>query len=348
MPAIILSLDPAGGSTPLRPIRVTIAEGRNGRHFTLTYRGETIPLEHSASLNRWAATGIVRRHNIAVSHVGVTIDARTILFTDANAGDELEKLFNEVMAPARPIPNAGTRLAPAGAAPADHSSEQAKFAQSVKVTRDGFEFHVSYLTKFGEHRTEKLEKALETLQKLRAFKPHVNMQKAGVRIVATSWDGESFLEQPGIENIEHATPEQVEALIKSNLEGSAEDSTAPAVTMAAPGRHPVVRLELAHRPHDPRLHLVLHRNDGSKDEGPVFIRANLAKLHAEGLFQPEIHLDITAMNDRLFIDRTGQVEGKPVQREEAFRLETDEEIRKAEAALNDCLLVRSPAAMSPN
>jgi len=216
-------------------------------------------------------------------------------------------------------------------------SELAKLADTVKVTRDGFAFHVSYLTKFGEHRTEPLEKALESLQRMRAFKSHVSLQKTGIRIVVTTWDGEHFIEEPGIENLEHSSPDELQAVIRRNMHGaSGEASPTMSGHGHAAGRQ-IVRLEVARKPHDTRFHCVLHRKDGTTETGLLLIRANLPKLLSEGLFRPEVNLVITAMNDRLIIERLEEVDGKQVKRAEAFDLKTDDDAKKLDVALNACL-----------
>ncbi|MCI0534253.1 MAG: hypothetical protein L0Z50_03390 [Verrucomicrobiales bacterium] len=341
MSASILPTPAAGGTDPSKGIGVAMVEDRSGRHFKLTYRGETISLEHSGSLNRWAATGIVHRHNISLAHDGVTIDGRTIRFGDANAIAELEHIFNEpqtvpppVTKPSKPL-TAAAPLAPA-------QSDLVKVANSVKVTRDGFEFHISYLTKFGEHKTERLEKALEALQNMHLFKPHVSLQKAGIRIVVTSWDGESFIEEAGLENIEHATPEELEAVIKRNMQGISAEAGAARPMAGQPVRRQVTHLELIRKPHDLRFHVVFHRSDGTAEEGPLLIRANLPRLQVEGLFQPGINILITAMNDHLIIERMEEVEGKPAKQAQTFDLKTDEDARKIETALNACLIKPAP------
>lgn len=319
-------------------IRVAMMDERGRRRFTLTHRGETLVLENSASLNCWGATGIVRRHNVSLSSDGVVIDSRSISFSQPDAFAELERIFNEPQAPPHhpPVKPAAT---PDSTHPPPHPGELtqlAKLAESLHVTRDGFEFHVSYLTKYGDRKSDQLEKSLEALQQMRAFKPHVNIQKAGIRLAVTTWDGDQFLEEPGIENLEHADPHEVEVLLKKNLLGTPERATlAPAVASAA-HRH-VARLQLTRKGHEHRFHLVLHRGDGTTEEGPLLIRANLAKV--PDLFQPGINLIITALNDRAIIERTTQVDGKPVKHCESFPFETDEDAKKLETALNGCLKI---------
>src|SRR5262249_42706834 len=139
----------------------------------------------------------------------------------------------------------------------------AAFSQNVHVTRDGFEFHVVYRTRFGQNKTEKLETALESFQQMRVFKPHVNMQKSGIRLVVTHWDGESFVEKHGIENVEHAAPQEIEALIKANLIGDTSGSMPiPAAPIPRQGRG-VLRIAVVRKGHNARFHLVFHRQDGN-------------------------------------------------------------------------------------
>jgi len=344
MSASSLPSTPSGGAPSQRPIQVALVEERGTRRFKLTYRGETIALENSGSLNRWSATGIVRRHNISPSPDGVTIDGRTVRFEDPQAVGELERLFNELYSAPRPVakaskPSPATSHTPTAAA--HQHSELAKLTNSVHVTRDGFEFHVSYLTKFGEQKTERLEKALDAFQSMRAFKSHVNVQKAGIRLVVTTWDGEHFFEEPGIENIEHATPQEIESLLKRNMHGSSDGSVTTVTPSAPATRSQVTRLQLTKKPHEARFHVVLHRRDGTTEEGPLLIRANLPRLQAEELFRPGINLLLTALNDRVIIERDEEVDGKTAKRAEIFEFKTDEDAKKVEGALNACL--KAPA-----
>ncbi|MBI2926089.1 MAG: hypothetical protein HYY24_10330 [Verrucomicrobia bacterium] len=322
-------------------ITVSLVERAGQWQFDLTHRGQTVPLRDSSSLNQWTAMGIVGRHNLHLSQDGVTIDGKQILYEAPRAVEELEHILNE------PPPIVHPHAHHPGAAHAPHAdahqesaarlSEITSLGQSIHVSRDGFEYHVNYQTKFGEHKTEILESALEAFQNMRLFKPHVNLQKAGIRLVVTAWDGEQFSEEPGIENLEHATPAEVEAIIKRNLHGAPEGVTAVAPAPAEePTRH-IVRLEVLKKPHDARFHLVFHRQDGTTEEGPLLIRANLAKLQAEGLFRPGMAVSISTLNDRIFIERTDTEDGKPVKRTEAVPLETEEDGRKVAAALNQCL-----------
>ena len=82
---------------------------------------------------------------------------------------------------------------------------------------------------------------------------------------------------------------------------------------------------------------MLHRKDGTTETGLLLIRANLPKLLSEDLFRPEVNLVITAMNDRLIIERLEEVDGKQVKRAEAFDLKTDDDAKKLDVALNACL-----------
>src|SRR6476660_9255600 len=126
----------------------------------------------------------------------------------------------------------------------------AELADSLRVTREGFEFHVSFRTRFGETKTEKLQPALDLFQNMRAFKPHVNVQKSGIRLVVTRWDGENFVEEAGIENVEHATPDEVEDLIRAHLQGT-PDARAPSSSPHKPRSRPLVTgLSVSKKPHD--------------------------------------------------------------------------------------------------
>ena len=321
-------------------IRVAMMEERGRRRFTLTYRDETLVLENSASLNRWGATGIVRRHNVSLSSDGVVIDGRSISFSQADALEELERIFNEPQAPLHhpPVKHAATSDSTHPLPPPGELTQLAKLAESLHVTRDGFEFHVSYVTKYGDRKSDQLEKALEVLQQMRAFKPHVNIQKTGIRLAVTTWDGDQFREEAGIENLEHATPYEIEVLLKKNLLGTPESAATLAPAAASAAHRHVARLQLTRKGHEHRFHLVLHRGDGTTEEGPLLIRANLAKVH--DLFQPEINLIITALNDRVIIEKTTQVDGQPVKQCESFPFETDEDAKKLETALNGCLKIK--------
>ena len=208
---------------------------------------------------------------------------------------------------------------------------------SVRVTRDGFEYHVSYVTRFGQNKTDALQTALEALQNMRAFLPHINMQKSGIRLVVTRWDGESFVEEPGIENLEHATPEEVEALIRNNLQGApAGPASGPGSYAVVRGAKPgVVRVEVTKKSHDTRFHLVLHRADGRVEDGPLLIRPNMAKLGSERLFRPDVSVSMTAMNDRIIIEQGGGAsDGRQT---DTLALSTLEDASAVEAVLNRCL-----------
>jgi hypothetical protein len=279
-----------------------------------------------------------------VTSDGVTIDGRLILYTDPQATAELERIVNRPP----PTPSRGPTSAARSGAPGSPPSQDgaaASFADNVRVTRDGFEFHVVYRTRFGQNKTEKLDAALEAFQTMRAFKPHVNMQKSGIRLVVTRWDGESFVEQPGIENVEHAEPEQIEALIKSNLLGGPAAATGIGSPRRANVQRQVIRVEVVKKPRDARFHLVFHRLDGSTEDGPMLIRPNLVKLAGEGLFRPDVSVSMTAVNDRVIITRKTQVEGQSGVQSETFPLNTDKEGKKVEDALNECLKpIAEPAA----
>jgi hypothetical protein len=319
-------------------IAVALAEQGGKSIFKLTFRGETIPLLESASLNRWAALGIIDRHKISIMSDGVTIDGRHLLYSDPQAPAELERMVNRPETTMAHAPAATTARPAATAAVSEQGSFDAvAFADHVRVTRDGFEFHVLYRTRFGQNKTERLDAALEAFQNMRVFKPHVNIQKTGIRLVVTRWDGESFVEEPGIENLEHATPEEVENLIKANLQGG----TSPGPTEMRGGRknrpRQVVRVEVVRKPHDARFHLLLHRLDGTTEEGPALVRANIAKLVAEGLFRPDVSVSMTAMSDGVVIARKQTVGGQTVVQNESYPLGSEKDAKAVELALNECL-----------
>src|SRR5690349_3109779 len=68
---------------------------RSGQsRFKLVYGTDEIELVDGSSLNRWAAAGIVERHNIGVTTDGVTIDGHSIHYGDQNAVQQLESFLN--------------------------------------------------------------------------------------------------------------------------------------------------------------------------------------------------------------------------------------------------------------
>jgi hypothetical protein len=221
------------------------------------------------------------------------------------------------------------------------------FGENIHVTRNGFEFHVSFRTRFGQTKTEKLEAALEMFQQMRIFRPHLNMQKSGIRLVVTRWDGESFQEEPGIENLEHTTPEEVEALIKRSLLGHEESPGLSARGAATPFRSPVCRLELVRKPHESRFQLLLHRQDGTTEEGPLLVRANMEKLAATGLFRADIRVSMTAMNDKLLLESAELREGSKERKPEMLPLNTEEDAKRAETVLNRLLKGAGELAETP-
>jgi hypothetical protein len=306
-------------------------------HFQLDYRGEAVPLLDSAALNRWAAAGIVDRHKIALSQDGVSLDGRTFSYADPQAAAELERVLNRPHSPSQgraPAAAPGRSKTPAAVAEDPYA---AALADSLRVTRDGFEFHVLFRTRFGENKTEKLEKALELFQNMRAFKPHVSLQKSGIRLVVTRWDGDNFIEEPGIENVEHASPEELEALIKANMPGGTDAPATVAFHAAAHRRKIASRVEVLKRPQEARFHLLLHLPDGRVEEGPVLIRSNMAKLLADGLFRPDVSVSMTAMNDRITVVQQQVQQGKEVQTTDTIALVTLEDAKRVEEVLNICL-----------
>lgn len=334
----------AGGSPEPR-ITVALLEENGQWVFKLTAQGETIALLHNASLNRWMAAGVVAHHNLHLTQEGLIIDGRKILYEAPDAVQELERILNEPLhvVPAHHDARSGLKAAPAAPPP---PTDPASLAKAIHVTREGFDFHITYRTKFGETRTESLEKALEAFATMGLFKPHVSLQKTGIRLAVTEWDGTNFLEQPGVDDLEHTTPEEVEAVIKRYVVGA--DQTPEAVRPPTdPTHRRVVRIELARKGHDLRFHLVLHRGDGSVEEGPLLVRPNVARLQAEGLFAPGVTVSMTALNDRLIIERAEEVGGQRVKRSESYPLETDEHARAAETALNRCLKSAGTGAPPP-
>jgi hypothetical protein len=338
----MMTSPPRSGSTGAsgQGSRITASLLQPGRNeFRLVYRGETVSLIDSGSLNRWAAVGIVDRHKIAMLSDGISIDGRKILYTDPNATADLENMLNRPEA-ARPRPSPISAHSPAQVQKAPSVSEanaMASLADSVRVTRDGFEFHVTFKTRFGENKTERLAEALETFQNMRIFKPHINLQKSGIRLVVTRWDGDSFVEQPGIENLEHVSPEQVETLIRANLLGAPDAVTAAAAAHAQAVQRRVIRIEVSKKPHEPRFHLIYWKADGNSEEGLMLIRANMAKLATAGLFQPGVSISVSAMNDRVTIDRAKQPGEDSAAGSEVFPLTSLEAAKTLEAALNACL-----------
>jgi hypothetical protein len=344
---IMLNIPPsttnAEGGQPRKITAVLVTE--SGRHlFKLRAQGETIPLLDSGSLNQWAAQGLTVRHQIAFSQDGLTIDGRKIRFADPHATDELEQILN---LPPKKTPAA--KRADPSHLPVDPQSSSdlalcAALAKSLHVTRDGFEFHVSFRTKFGETKTEKLEEAMATLQNMRVFKPHLSMQKSGIRLVVTRWDGESFIEEPGIENVEHASPEEIEALIKGSIRGTPDIEGAG----EEPGPHPrkqVTRIEIMRKNHESRFHIVFHYNDGHAEEGPLMIRANLARINGEGVFRPDVSISISALNDRITVQRLEADGSNPAPRTDTFSLGSGDDAKRIENILNACL--RSASDSSP-
>lgn len=308
-------------------------------HFELTCRNEVLPLLDSTSLNRWAAVGIVERHKLGFSSKSVVIDGHEILYADEKATSEIERILNRPdSVPHSPPPGQMPHRQPPS--PPAEPSDLSHIGESVKVSRDGFEFHVSFRTRFGETKFEKLEKALEIFQNMRIFKPHINLQKSGIRLVVTRWDGETFIEEAGIENVEHASAEEVEALIKNNLLGTAAAASEPAARSRRPVLPHVVHLDVAKRAHDPRFHLVYHRPDGTTEEGPLLIRANMPKLTGSGIFRTGVSVSMTPLNDHIVIETAepGQTSKKQVFN---LALISDEDARRIEATLNG--LLREPA-----
>jgi hypothetical protein len=330
----IPSSKPGEGGQKKKVTALLVTE--SGRQlFKVCALGETTALLDSSSLNRLAAMGLTERHQIAVSQDGLSIDGHKIQFADPHATEELERFLNPPASKPSHAPATPARQPLKLPQDSSESAQAAALGQSIEVSRDGFEFHVSFLTKFGETKTEKLEDSLALLQNMRVFKPHVSVQKSGIRLVVTRWDGESFIEEPGIENLEHASPEEVEALLKRNIRG-APDVTLDSIISLHHRKH-VTRLEVVRKSHDPRLHLIFHYTDGSRGEGPLLIRHNLGRIAGEGIFRPDVSISISALNDRITVGRTEESEGIQVPRTDTFAMTSVEDVTRIEALLNSCL-----------
>lgn len=322
------STSESGRSKP--KVKVVLATEGSRPVFKLTWGTDTITLTDSSAMNRWAAVGIVERHNLVFGDDGVTVDGQHLPYADAHAAEQLESILNLH----RVTPSPSSSPVPHPRPKVDGPEETSQnFSEGVRVTRDGFEFHVVYRTRFGETKTEKLDAALESFQKMRLLKPHISLQKSGIRLVVTRWDGENFIEEPGIENLEHASPEGVEALIRSHLLGGAATQTGFIPTPAE--RSVPVRVDVVKGAHDNRFHLVIHRQDGTEAAGALLIRANMAKLAAEKLFLPDVTISMTAMNDRIIIEQP--VPGQAEKRSETLPLATAADARRLAEVLNSCL-----------
>lgn len=339
------STDSAGGG---KQITITLAEQGGRRFFTASCQKETIPLDDSAALNRWAAVGLVDRHKLTLKTEGIILDDHLIAFDDPNAVQELEHRLNRPQTAAKhQTPAAAARHATPAAPTSDEAYAQL-FNDSIQVSREGFEFHVAYKTRFGENKTERLEAALETFQNMRLMRPHMNVQKSGIRLVVTRWDGDNFVEEHGLENLEHASPEEVEDLIKANVigglgGGGQGEGAAP---RARRSRY-VARVELARKPHDARYHLVHHLDDGRIEEGVLLVRANMSKLAAANLFRPGVAVSTTAMSDRIVITRPHLPGEKGPEVTEVLPLASDEDARRVEAILNQCLKPKPDEPLAP-
>src|SRR4051812_20015461 len=95
---------PPSGSTATdgesKVISAALTEQGGQKAFKLVYRGDSVLLLDSGSLNRWAAIGLVERHKISVSDAGVTIDGHLVAFADPDALASLERLVNRPSASA--------------------------------------------------------------------------------------------------------------------------------------------------------------------------------------------------------------------------------------------------------
>lgn len=332
---------PQEAGNPEDRITASVVEEAGRKLFKLSFRGETVQLSDAGDLNRWSAIGVTNRHSVALAEDGITIDGQKLLFTDPRATEELETILNiapQPVHPAAPAPTASPELHHSDAAAARPASNAAiGSAHKFVVTRDGFDFHVTFFTKFGETRTEKLDAALEAFQQMGLLKPHLNLQKVGIRLAVTRWDGQDFVEEAGIADLETATPEDVHALIERCLQGDMEQGAPIASGHNTETKKHVVRLEIVKKSNDFRFHLVFHRNDGSTEEGPLLIRPNLAKLQAEGLFQPNIFVLMTALNDKIIIERTADEGGQRTKHSDSIPLNTIEDAKRAAEALNNYL-----------
>ena len=332
-------------------IGVAITDQPGGyHHFKLTACGETLLLNNTQSLNRLTAMGLTPHHSLQVSTDGVVIDGRRIHYSDSHAAEDLEELLNHHSEShdfhsthsQEPTPQ-GHNLAPTPSTKATPFS-----ADSIKVTSDGFEFHVSYMTKFGERKTENLEAALTAFQNMAVLKPHVNIQKTGIQLTVTEWDGVDFIEAPGIDDLARTTPEQIEVILKNNIVGDHAASNTKPIVSRENSSNPVVRVELKKKHHDLRFTLLLHRADNSVEEGPLLIRANLEKLHNSGLFQANVTISMTALNDALIVQRKRGTAGQPALDVEKCPITTLDDAKRAEVLLNQILAEPSlPAATPP-
>lgn len=321
-------------------IGVAIIEQAGGyHHFELTACGETLLLNNTRSLNRLTAMGLTPHHSLKVSVDGVAIDGRMIHYNDSHAAEELEELLNHQSeidsthsTQFQELNCKGQNIAPA------ISTKAAPFsADSIKVTSDGFEFHVSYVTKFGERRTENLEEALTSFQKMGALKPHVNIQKTGIQLTVTEWDGADFIKSPGIDDLAQTTPEQIEFILKSNIIGNFALGITEHKMCRANSSNPVVRVQLKRKPQNLRFTLLLHRADGTVEDGPMLIRANLEKLHKTGLFMPSVKVSMTVLSDVLIVERKTVSGGSPSLEIGRCPITTLDDAKRAEELLNQIL-----------
>ncbi|MCF7762967.1 MAG: hypothetical protein K9N62_04785 [Verrucomicrobia bacterium] len=313
--------------------------GESGRaRFRLNYHDEAVVLEDTRSLNRWTAMGVTAPHLLRVVPEGVELDGTLIRMSDRDATTHLERMINHRTAPHVDAGETAVRIVnqPLQAGESPHFSPD-----SIHVTSDGFEFHVSYLTKFGEPKNEDLTNALVSFQRMGVLRPHVNIQKLGIRLVVTEWDGGTFNEIPGIEDLKSAPPQEVEALLKREMiGGSPHSTTSTADRGGETSTNPVVHLQLLKHPREPRYRLIMHRAEGGTEEGPCLIQANMAALRRRNLFQPGVEISMNTLNDTLILRHGASPTQGSNGNEMRYPLKNEEQARVAEETLNRYLADR--------
>ncbi len=330
------------------PDHITVSlTGETGRvRFRLNYHDETVLLENTRSLNRWTAMGVTAPHLLRVIPEGVELDGTLIRASDSDATTHLERMINHHTAPHIDCSEASVRIVsqPLGVGESPHFSPD-----SIQVTTDGFEFHISYLTKFGEPKNEDLTNALVSFQRMGVLRPHVNIQKLGIRLVVTDWDGDTFSEIPGIDDLKNAPPQEIEAALKRQMiGGSPQPTTSTGDQDGVSSSNPVVHLQLLKHPREPRYRLMMHRAKGGTEEGPCLIQANMAALRRRNLFQAGVELSMNALNDTLILRHETSPTQNPTGNEMRFPLKNEEQARVAEEALNRYLADIPLAANNPS
>src|SRR6478752_1718718 len=147
---MLSSLPPSsspGASGQGHGITVSLGQQSGQSVFQVTFGGETIPLVDSKSLNRWTANGVVDRHEVTQLSDGLSVDGRRILYAYAHAIADLERILNrpETTHPrSSPGKTGGAGHASGQALSVSEASALASLVDSVRVTRDGFEYHVTF------------------------------------------------------------------------------------------------------------------------------------------------------------------------------------------------------------